>query len=373
MESRGRTFISASVPSTTPQPTFSPVTLEEMMGDSPPVMKQARSYDNSADTSATVDEKSHFRSKRGKSRFSRQNGIREIGEESDEDEGAERELSGLSDSAEAYLPQDEDVQSSSPASTSQGNNVQRANSWNHRNEQADRESNEAKTPTKGNGRSLRVRNLDQINPFSTEKENHRIKMRGQVPRNYKKSVLKDNKEAQTSPLTTKKTSMVPRRASKVRRTVEQVAHSFSQDFTQTETPTVETSTVETPTVETPVPDGIVETPKNLSITEKMQRNTTLYISTSIDDAPAVIYLKSCPNIETFFEIVHSLIEDDFDGIRYVTTVTFDWVSDERKRIIRMIEGMEDSYEKMMEELSKAPAWGIGGEGRASIFVNVVMK
>jgi hypothetical protein len=39
----------------------------------------------------------------------------------------------------------------------------------------------------------------------------------------------------------------------------------------------------------------------------------------------------------------------------------------------MIHGLPDSYDNMMEEIREAPGWEKGGDGRASVFVNVVLK
>ncbi len=55
------------------------------------------------------------------------------------------------------------------------------------------------------------------------------------------------------------------------------------------------------------------------------------------------------------------------------TVRFDWVLETRLNTIRMVPGLSDSYDKMVEEIRKAPAWKNGGDGRVSVMVNVMLK
>ena len=62
-----------------------------------------------------------------------------------------------------------------------------------------------------------------------------------------------------------------------------------------------------------------------------------------------------------------------DGDIRQITVRFHWVQAPNLNTIRMVRGLSDSYDKMVEEISKAPAWRKGGNGKVGVFVNVVLK
>ncbi|KAL9627047.1 MAG: hypothetical protein Q9164_007721, partial [Protoblastenia rupestris] len=113
------------------------------------------------------------------------------------------------------------------------------------------------------------------------------------------------------------------------------------------------------------------TPEPVSI-EKIQANTTLYIFTNGDDPPATVYLKSCKDAESFFSVMPLVAGVDEHDIRQIT-VRFDWLPESTPNTIRMIRALPDSYDKMMEEIWKAPGWRKGGDGKASVVVNVVLK
>lgn len=108
--------------------------------------------------------------------------------------------------------------------------------------------------------------------------------------------------------------------------------------------------------------------------EQIQNNTTLYVFTNsdFDSAPGTIYLKSCKDMDSFSSIMPVVASVKEDEIRHIT-VRFDWLPESKPSTIRMIRGLQDSYEKMVEEIREAPGWREGGDGRASVFVDVVLK
>jgi hypothetical protein len=105
--------------------------------------------------------------------------------------------------------------------------------------------------------------------------------------------------------------------------------------------------------------------------EMIQNSTTLYIFTNSDfEAPLVpIYRK---DVDSFFSIVLLVAGDQERDIRQIT-VKFDWLPESKPNTIRMIRGLSDSYDKMMEEIRGAPAWERGGGGKANVSINVVLK
>ena len=55
------------------------------------------------------------------------------------------------------------------------------------------------------------------------------------------------------------------------------------------------------------------------------------------------------------------------------TVRFNWLPESTLNTIRMIRGLADSYDKMVELISKAPAWKKGADARVGVFVDVMLK
>jgi hypothetical protein len=55
------------------------------------------------------------------------------------------------------------------------------------------------------------------------------------------------------------------------------------------------------------------------------------------------------------------------------TVRLDLLPGSKPNTVRMIRGLANTYDKMMEEIGGAPGWRVGGDARASGFLNAVLK
>lgn len=97
---------------------------------------------------------------------------------------------------------------------------------------------------------------------------------------------------------------------------------------------------------------------------------TLYISTE-GSAPTTIYLRSCPDPDSFYRLVPQAVGIQADQVRGIT-VTFEWMSDARMNTVRMVQEIPDTFDRMMEEVQQAPGLHVEG-GRVVLFVNVQPK
>ena len=222
------------------------------------------------------------------------------------------------------------------------------------------DSEESENGTADTGRTFRKRNIDQVRPYSTELMNYKRSKDGKKKQNFKREYTHDAEPSAQKPLTKVPPDRSNKNASRTppasRRSS---AHSKAPSNSRLSSDSIEGKVTPPPTPE-PVSD------------EKIQANTTLYIFTNDDDPPATVYLKSCRNAESFFSIMPLVAEVDEHDIRQIT-VRFDWLPEPTPNTIRMIRVLPDSYDKMMEEIRKAPGWMKGGDGKVSVIVNVVLK
>lgn len=209
------------------------------------------------------------------------------------------------------------------------------------------------------GRTFRKRNIEQIRPYSTEKTNYKRSKNGKNKKNYKTEYIPHGLPS-ASKASTKASSHQNNNSS---RSLPIPRRSSAQINSKSRLPS---DSVERKVIPSPTPE-----PASL---EQIQNNTTLYTFTNseFDAAPGTIYLRSCKDVDSFFAIMPSVAGVGELDIRQIT-VHFDWLPESKPNTIRMIRGLPDSYEKMMEEIREAPAWKKGGEGRASVFVNVILK
>lgn len=211
------------------------------------------------------------------------------------------------------------------------------------------EMSEMQTSEDEQGRALRKRNIDQIHPYTTDMMNYKRSKDGKKKKNFKVSSAnarpdQHNQPSSTGPLS-ERVSGQYKAASKSRL-------SFGS---------IEQKT------------GLSQTPETMSI-ETIQTNTTLYVfvNSEFDAPPGTIYLKSCKDVNSFFSMMPLVAGVEEGDIRQIT-VRFDWIPESDLNTIRMVRGLSDSYDKMVEEISKAPAWRKGGDGRVGVLVNVVLK
>ncbi|KAF7509292.1 hypothetical protein GJ744_008186 [Endocarpon pusillum] len=219
---------------------------------------------------------------------------------------------------------------------------------------------ESENETSDTGRTFRKRNIDQVRPYSTELMNYKRSKEGKKKKNFKREYTYDAEPSAQKSLT----EIPPHRSNKnASRTPpasrHSSAHSKAPSNSRLSGDSIERRMTLPPTRE-PVSD------------EKIQANTTLYIFTNDDDPPATVYLKSCSTAEKFFSIMPLVAGVDDHDIRQIT-VRFDWLPESTPNTIRMIRALPDSYEKMMEEIREAPGWMEGGDGKANVIVNVVLK
>jgi hypothetical protein len=205
-------------------------------------------------------------------------------------------------------------------------------------------------------RTLRKRNIDQIHAYSTEKTNYKRSKYGRRKKNFKK---------QYSSTFAASTENRPDRSNQLSRPPLSSRRASGQDQAASKS---RLSTSSTAVMLTHSP-----TPERVSL-EMIQSNTTLYVfvDSDFDAAPGTLYLKSCRDIDSFFSKMPLVAGVEEGEIRQIT-VRFDWLPDSTLNTIRMIRGLADSFDKMVEEISKAPAWKKGGDGTVDILVNVVLK
>lgn len=224
------------------------------------------------------------------------------------------------------------------------------------------DSGESEENSLDTGRIFRKRNVDQIHPYYADKTKYERSKDGKKHRNFKTVYIPD------PALTAPKPSPKPQPCQQSNPSSKNPSVSrHSSD------PSTATSTTAKPHLST---TSISPNPTTLSL-ERIQNNTTLYIFTNSDfaKAPGVIYLKSCPDIGTFFKLMPLVAGVPEQDIRFIT-VRFDWLTEESVRsgrvdTIRMVRGLEDSYEKMVEEVRGAPGWNEGG--KVGVKVDVVLK
>ena len=93
-----------------------------------------------------------------------------------------------------------------------------------------------------------------------------------------------------------------------------------------------------------------------------------YVSTE-GGTPTIVYLRSCPSSDAFYEIIPQAVDVRPHRVKEIL-VTFKWIVDTEESTIRLNPAAPDSYEKMMEEIQRAPGLYSKG-GRVSVFVRVV--
>ncbi|ERF71992.1 hypothetical protein EPUS_07462 [Endocarpon pusillum Z07020] len=222
------------------------------------------------------------------------------------------------------------------------------------------DSEESENETADTGRTFRKRNIDQVRPYSTELMNYKRSKDGKKTKNFKREYTYDAESSAEKP----STKAPPHRSNKnASRTPPASRH------TSTHSKAPSSSRLSGDSIERKISHP--STRESVS-DEKIQANTTLYIFTNDDDPPATVYLKSCSNVESFFSIMPLVAGVDEHDIRQIT-VRFDWLPESTPNTIRMIPALSDSYDKMMEEIREAPGWMEGGDGKASVIVNVVLK
>jgi hypothetical protein len=213
------------------------------------------------------------------------------------------------------------------------------------------------------GRRLRKRNIDQLRPYSTERTNYKRSKDGMKEKNFKQEYTSD---ASLSP--------VPTRTS-----AKNLSHQNNK-APRPPPPSRGALAKRKPPRKSGIPSNGLETKAIPSskpepaIDVKILNGTTLYVflNDDFDSAPTAIYLKSCQDVDRFFSVM-ALAAGTEEGDIHHLTVRFDWLPDSKPNTIRMIRGLADSYDKMMEEIRGAPAWKNGGDGKASVFLNVVVK
>jgi hypothetical protein len=213
------------------------------------------------------------------------------------------------------------------------------------------------------GRTFRKRNIDQVRPYSTERTNYKRSKDGMKKKNFKREYTSDAKLSPVASITSEK---APGHRNKIAtRTPLASRHPLAKSKSLSESG-VSSDGVERKATLSPT--------SGFATIAKIQNNTTLYVFTNgdFDSAPSAIYLKSCRDVDMLFSVMALAAGVEERDIRQIT-VRFDWLPDSKPSTIRMIRGLADSYEKLMEEIRGAPAWKKGGEGRASVFVNVVLK
>jgi hypothetical protein len=225
------------------------------------------------------------------------------------------------------------------------------------------DSGESEDDMLGTARRLRKRNIDQVRPYSTERTNYKRSKDGMKEKNFKREFTSD---ASVSPAASKTSGKDLDRRNK--------------NAPRPPPPSRRALVKSKPPGKSDIPSGGFETKATPSptsepaITAKILNGTTLYVflADDFDFPPTAIYLKSCRDVDQFFSVMALAAGVEERDIRHIT-VRFDWLPESKPNTIRMIRGLADSYDKMMEEIREAPAWKKGGEGRASVFVNVVSK
>jgi len=225
------------------------------------------------------------------------------------------------------------------------------------------DSGESEDDMLGTGRRLRKRNIDQVRPYSTERTNYKRSKDGKQEKNFKREYTSDTS---ISPIASK--------------TLGKYRDNRNKNATRPPPPSRRALAKSKPPSKSTIPFNGFETRATPStapepaINAKILNGTTLYVfmDNDFDSAPAAIYLKSCGDVDLFFSVMALAAGVEDHDIHHIT-VRFDWLPDSKPNTIRMIRGLADSYDKMMEEIREAPAWKEGGEGRASVVVNVVSK
>lgn len=210
------------------------------------------------------------------------------------------------------------------------------------------------------GRTFRKRNVDQIRPYHTEMTNYKRSKDGKEKQDFKTEYEFDGgfHAARRS------AKVQSYRSNNASGTPPAWQRSPGQSKTSSK-PRLSSGSIENKVTPSPTPE-----PPSL---ENIQNNTTLYIFTNSDDAaPGTIYLRSCADINSFFSQMPRVAGVEEHDIRQIT-LRFDWLPESKPNTIRMIRGLPDSYDKMMEEIREAPGWKKNGDRRASVFVNVVLK
>lgn len=193
-------------------------------------------------------------------------------------------------------------------------------------------------------RNLRKRKIDQVRPYTTEKANYQRIKDGKQKKNFKREYD-------------------PATWSSIEEPDGSNRHGSGKLMASTSRSRVSSGSANKKATPTPEPVSV----------ESIQ-NTTLYVFTNSDfDAPpGTVYLKSCKDVDSFFSIMPLVAGVNEEEIGQIT-VRFGWMPESSQNTIKMIRGLQDSYDKMVEEIRGAPAWRKGGEGRVGVFVNVVLK
>ncbi len=219
---------------------------------------------------------------------------------------------------------------------------------------------ESDNETVDTGRTFRKRNIDQVRPYSTELTNYKRSQDGKKQKNFKREYTDDPETSARIPLA----KAPPHRSHKKASRTPPASRHSSAHIKGPSTSRLSSDITERKVTPSPTPEPVS--------VEKLQANTTLYIFANNDDPPATVYLKSCKDAESFFSIMPLVAGVDEHDIRQITA-RFDWLPDSTPNTIRMIRAIPDSYDKMMEEIREAPGWRKGGDGKASVIVNVVLK
>lgn len=175
---------------------------------------------------------------------------------------------------------------------------------------------------------LRLRNPEQIRPYTTEKERHFRRTSGQRTRKERtssgsKTQAKTPEERQSTP------KPKPSEKTSRKRVIS----------------------------ETPTPDQVDTEPTVYVLGEGL--------------APAPMDLSICSTSETFYKTVRQVVGVPAD-VEAIIEVTLDWLTDPRSRTIRLIEDFPVTFEKMRQEIDKASGAGGPSEG-VKVFVYVTRK
>lgn len=196
------------------------------------------------------------------------------------------------------------------------------------------------------GRTFRKRTIDQIHPYSTERSNYMRSKSGTKTLDYKRQDLSEEGPSVRAVRTKERA----RRASSVRRSP-QPSRPPPERSTALAKPRLSLDRIEGKVTPAPTSDGVS--------VERIREHTTLYIFTNsdFDAAPGTVYLRSCRDVDSFFSTMAFVAgADEEDDVRQIT-VRFDWVPDSKPKTIRMLRGIADSYDKMIEEIREAPDGG----------------
>lgn len=225
------------------------------------------------------------------------------------------------------------------------------------------DSEESEVELIDNRRTFRKRNIDQVHPYTTEKSNYKRSRYGKRKENFKKEYTSGASPGLSVPISVTKGRAERSNGRSRTPPLSKLGAPQTKETSKSRLSSGSTDTKATPSNE----------PEPVSL-ERIQNDTTLYvfINSDFEDAPATVYLKSCKDINSLFSIVALVAGIKEDDIR-ILTVQFDWLPYSIPNTIRMIKGLSDSYEKLIEEVREAPAWRKGGEGRVGVYVNVVLR